>query len=84
MHRGSLAVLLFAAVFVSATSAQQPVAEEEHHAQGHDRQPTYGGYQLSPDGKMALFTRTERDPKDYAPTAHIWLHDLAHRRVRSS
>ena len=30
---------------------------------------------------MALFTRTERDPKDDAPTAHIWVHDFAAART---
>lgn len=39
-------------------------------------QPTYGGYQLSPDGKQVLYSRTDRDPKDWAPTTHLWLHDL--------
>jgi dipeptidyl aminopeptidase/acylaminoacyl peptidase len=29
---------------------------------------------------MALFTRTDRDPKDYTPTAHIWLHDFSSER----
>lgn len=38
--------------------------------------PTYGGYQISPDGRMVLFTRTDRDPKDWSPTAHLWLHEL--------
>ena len=38
--------------------------------------PTYGGYRLSPDGQMVLFTRTDRETKEWAATAHIWLHDL--------
>ncbi|MGQ0647133.1 MAG: S9 family peptidase [Gemmatimonadaceae bacterium] len=39
--------------------------------------PTYGGYRLSPDGQTVLYTRTDRDPKDWAATGHIWLHDLS-------
>ncbi|MBC7895944.1 MAG: S9 family peptidase [Cytophagaceae bacterium] len=39
--------------------------------------PTYGGYRLSPDGQMVLFTRTDREPKEWAATSHIWLHDLS-------
>jgi len=39
--------------------------------------PTYGGYRLSPDGQTVLFTRTDREPKEWAATTHIWLHDLA-------
>jgi dipeptidyl aminopeptidase/acylaminoacyl peptidase len=38
---------------------------------------TYGGYQISPDGQRVLFTRTDRDPKDWAATTHVWLHELA-------
>ncbi|MBL8959101.1 MAG: PD40 domain-containing protein, partial [Gemmatimonadetes bacterium] len=39
-------------------------------------QPTFGAYQLSPDGRRVMFTRTDRDPKDWAATSHIWLHEL--------
>lgn len=39
-------------------------------------QPTYGGYRLSPDGRTVLFTRTDREPKEWAATTHIWLHDI--------
>lgn len=39
--------------------------------------PTYGGYRLSPDGQMVLFTRTDRETKEWQATAHLWLHDLA-------
>lgn len=39
--------------------------------------PTFGGYRLSPDGQLVLFTRTDREPKEWAATTHIWLHDLA-------
>jgi dipeptidyl aminopeptidase/acylaminoacyl peptidase len=77
MHRGSLAVLLLAAVFASATSAQQPVAKKKITVKEMLAQPTFGGYQLSPDGNTVLFTRTDRDPKDWAGTSHIWLYDIA-------
>src|SRR4029077_18292644 len=66
-------------VAVTSALAQQAVqqsAKKNITLKDMIGRPTYGGYQLSPDGKMALFTRTERDPKDYSPTAHIWVHDL--------
>jgi dipeptidyl aminopeptidase/acylaminoacyl peptidase len=77
MHRGSLTVLLLAAVFVTAASAQQPAARKKITVKEMLAQPTFGGYQLSPDGNQVMFTRTDRDPKDWAATSHIWLHDLA-------
>ncbi len=77
MHRGFLAVLLVAAVSVSAASAQQPAAKKKITLKEMLAQPTFGGYQLSPDGNQVLFTRTDRDPKDWAATSHIWLYDLA-------
>ena len=52
MHRGSLAVPpCLPPVFVSATSAQQPAARKNITLKDMIGQPTYGGYQLSPDGK---------------------------------
>jgi dipeptidyl aminopeptidase/acylaminoacyl peptidase len=38
--------------------------------------PTFGSYALSPDGRQVLFTRTDRDEKDFSATSHVWLHDL--------
>lgn len=43
-------------------------------------EPTYGNYTMSPDGKQVLFTKTTRDPKDWASTSHIWIHDIASSR----
>jgi dipeptidyl aminopeptidase/acylaminoacyl peptidase len=42
--------------------------------------PTYGSYNLSPDGSRLLFTRTERDEKEWGTTSHIWIHDIAANR----
>ena len=38
--------------------------------------PAYGGYRLSPDGQKVLFTRTDRETKEWVATTHIWLHDV--------
>lgn len=38
--------------------------------------PAYNGYRLSPDGRSVLFLRTDREPKEWAATTHIWLHDI--------
>lgn len=43
-------------------------------------EPTYGGYNISPTGQQVLFIKTTRDPKDWAATGHIWIHDLATNR----
>ncbi|HET9424508.1 MAG TPA: S9 family peptidase [Gemmatimonadaceae bacterium] len=72
MRRLLVSLCVFTAV---AASAQAPAKKNITLRETIGR-PTYGGYQLSPDGKLALFTRTERDPKDYTPTSHIWLHDF--------
>ena len=76
MHRGALTVLLCAVAFASAT-AQQPGSKKKITLKDVLAEPTYGGYELSPDGKQVLFTRTERDPKDWTATSHLWLRDLA-------
>ncbi len=44
-------------------------------------EPTFGNYTMSPDGKQVLFTKTTRDPKDWASTSHIWIHDIAASRT---
>ena len=78
MRRIILAAL--AVVAVSTASAQtvtQAAAKKNLSLKETIGRPSFGGYQLSPDGKTALFAKTERDPKDYATTSHIWLHDFA-------
>jgi Tol biopolymer transport system component len=84
MRRPSVAVLALCIAAVASASAQsvsQQAAKKNITLKEMIGRPTFGGYQLSPDGKMALFTRTERDPKDYAPTAHIWVHDFGAART---
>ncbi|HYW32098.1 MAG TPA: DPP IV N-terminal domain-containing protein, partial [Gemmatimonas sp.] len=39
-------------------------------------EPTYSGYNISPSGSQLLFLKTTRDPKDWAATSHVWIHDL--------
>lgn len=68
----ALSLSLCATLSVSAQSAKKSITMKDVIGR-----PTYAGYQLAPDGKTALFVRTERDPKDYATTAHIWVHDFA-------
>ena len=71
--------LAFSLVIVGSASAQQPVQQATKKnitLKEMIGRPTYGGYLLSPDGRTALYLRTDRDPKDYAPTAHIWLYDF--------
>jgi dipeptidyl aminopeptidase/acylaminoacyl peptidase len=73
------ASLAFVLVVAGSASAQQPVqqaAKKNITLKEMIGRPTFGGYLLSPDGKTALYLRTDRDPKDYAPTAHIWLFDF--------
>jgi dipeptidyl aminopeptidase/acylaminoacyl peptidase len=43
--------------------------------------PTYGSYSISPDGNRVLFTRTERDEKEWGTTTHIWVHDIRANRT---
>ena len=76
IRRLVLSLCLFTAVNAGAqTPAKKNITLKETIGR-----PTYAGYQISPDGKMALFTRTERDPKDYTPTSHIWVHDFGTNR----
>jgi dipeptidyl aminopeptidase/acylaminoacyl peptidase len=63
------------AVPLSAQSARTITLEEML------RQPTFGSYELSPDGRQVLFVRTDRDTVDYEATSHIYLHDIADQRT---
>ena len=72
-----LSLCLFSVAAASAQTVQQTSQKKNITLRETIGRPTYGGYQLSPDGKMALFIRTERDPKDYTATGHIWVHDFA-------
>src|SRR5688572_18940671 len=64
MRRGiAPALLLFS--LTATVSAQQLAQKKNINRNGLLAMPTYGGYQLSPDGKWVLFTRAERDLKDY-------------------
>lgn len=76
MRRGTVAVLLLA-LAASSAIAQSAPQKKTITLKEMLVQPTYGGYQLSPDGKQVLFSRTDREPKEYTATSHIWLHDLA-------
>ena len=73
MVRGA-AVLLGLALFATMGSAQEP--KKKINLKDMLLQSTYSGYQLSPDGRQVLFSKADRDPKDYSSVSHIWLHDL--------
>ena len=62
---------LMATAPVSAQSGARLITLEEML-----RRPSYGSYEISPDGRAVLFTRTERDTVKYESTSHIFLHDL--------
>jgi dipeptidyl aminopeptidase/acylaminoacyl peptidase len=68
--------LCFAAAASIAAQATQQGAKKNITLKDMIGRPSFSGYQISPDGKAALFSRTDRDPKDYTPTAHIWMHDF--------
>ncbi len=44
-------------------------------------EPTYGGYDISPTGTQVVFLKTTRDPKDWAATSHVWIHDMTTSRT---
>ena len=49
--------------------------------------PSWGSYQLSPDGRMLAYTRSARDTTEFEATSHIWLYDIAsaeHRQLTNS
>lgn len=73
----ALATAVFAAVLLAPPlAAQSTVAKQTITLRATLEMPTWGGYQLSPDGQRVLFTRSERDTTEWEQTSHIWLHDL--------
>ena len=49
--------------------------------------PTWGSYQLSPDGRTLAYTKSARDTTEFEATSHIWLYDIAssaHRQLTNS
>jgi dipeptidyl aminopeptidase/acylaminoacyl peptidase len=49
--------------------------------------PTWGSYQLSPDGRTLAYTKSVRDTTEFEATSHIWLYDIAssaHRQLTNS
>lgn len=86
-HRAMARQLVLAVVMVAAAGsvhaqAGTAVAQERKPITVRDMllEPTFGSYQLSPDGRRLLFTRTTRDEKEFRTTSHIWLHDIAANR----
>ena len=68
--------LVAIAVFASAVPAQQSSERKSITLRAMLERPTYGNYEISPDGRFVVFTRTQRDTTDWETTSHIWLHDL--------
>jgi dipeptidyl aminopeptidase/acylaminoacyl peptidase len=77
MRRSSLSPLLLAALVVAPALTAQAPAGRSITVQAMLERPTHGAYRIAPDGERILFTRTDRDPKDWAATSHIWLHERA-------
>ncbi len=71
-----LLLLSALALLASPLTAQAPATPRSITVQGMLERPTYGSYRIAPDGDRILFTRTDRDPKDWAATSHIWLHEV--------
>ena len=44
--------------------------------------PSWGSYELSPDGSRFAFTQTVRDPESYETSSHIHLYDIASGEMR--
>ena len=80
--RGRTTVLL-AALLVSAPAAaqQQKSALKPITLRDMLSHPTFGSYEISPDGRQVLFTRSDRDTSDWSSTTHIWIHDLVSGRT---
>jgi dipeptidyl aminopeptidase/acylaminoacyl peptidase len=81
MIRRTASALMYLSFAATAVFAQQPTQKKNINLRDMLTKPTFGGYQLSPDGQKVLFIRTDRDPKDWAATGHIWLHELGANRT---
>ncbi|MGH7500461.1 MAG: S9 family peptidase [Longimicrobiales bacterium] len=74
--RAFATALLGAVLLAPPLAAQTPAAKKPITLRATLEMPSWGGYELAPDGGRVLFTRSERDTTDWAQTGHIWLHDL--------
>jgi len=81
MRTHLLAGLLCLAVLAPAADAQEKSSARQITMEELLKLPTFNNYAISPDGKFILYSRAERDPKDWASTAHLWIHDIAARRT---
>ena len=80
--RGRSTVLLAAILIAAPVAAQQQTPERKTITLREVlKQPTFGSYEISPDGRQVLFTRSERDTSDWSTTSHIWIHDLGSGRT---
>ncbi len=76
-RRWFLPVLLFLLLPFSGAQAQE--ADGPRPITIHETLffPSWGSYEISPDGRQIAFTKSERDPESLETTAHIHLHDIA-------
>ncbi|TVP59373.1 MAG: S9 family peptidase [Gemmatimonadales bacterium] len=75
-----LAAVLFAIPAPGAqaqeASAGQATADQPITVEASLFLPSWGSYELSPDGTRIVFTQTLRDEESYETTSHIHLHDI--------
>lgn len=78
MTRVRIAILITLAVVFTAPplTAQGQSASRTITLEEMLRLPSFGSYELSPDGRQVLFTRSDRDTVAYEAKSHIHLHDL--------
>ena len=74
--RRPLATALLALVLPLSTLVAQAPARQTITLRAMLEQPTYGGYEISPDGRWIMFSRTHRDTTSWESTSHLWLHEL--------
>jgi dipeptidyl aminopeptidase/acylaminoacyl peptidase len=90
-RRYALALSILLTGFLAALPAAQLAAQQATAVAAVEQKPitlrdmllmpTYGSYNISPDGNRILFTRTERDEKEWGTTTHIWMHDVRANRT---
>jgi dipeptidyl aminopeptidase/acylaminoacyl peptidase len=66
-----------AALLVPSDALAQQVAGRRITIQESLRMPSWGSYQLSPDGRQIAFTKAVRDTSEWTTKTHIHVYDIA-------